>query len=446
MCLLVWACVSRPTRASYELPASKVPSTPVFVPGGPGRPARDSRARYACSQLPSDSVLARQQETVVALLRHPISCGCSSEFVKLARTVLGRRALGKYRKYLEFAALLILAIGIIWWFGRRLDWRQVKLAVQTSDWRLIILACGVILLGYLWRAIRWRAFLSPLTKASLREVWIATTVGFGAVLTIGRAGEVVRPVVLAMREKRVRPAAAFVTIMVERLYDSMTVVLFFAVNLLWFRPAPEMASDFGRARIAGLVFLGLVFVAIAVLIWFRWSSPAVITWLDQKLSAGSPFKIRVKRALLSTLEQLATALSVLSNLRQLAISIGWSLLLWFSVAVANLLVCRAFGLRFGMSQILFVLGLSMVGSAVPTPGGAAGAFHAATGAALVLLGVGREQAAAVAIVLHLVDFGPAALFGLFYFLRGDVNLARLRSLTSANAVEHAVEDEKVALA
>src|SRR5260370_2329573 len=52
---------------------------------------------------------------------------------------------------------------------------------------------------------------------------------------------------------RSRPAAAFVTIMVERLYDSMTVVLFFAVNLLWFRPAPEMASDFGRARIAGLV-------------------------------------------------------------------------------------------------------------------------------------------------------------------------------------------------
>ena len=380
------------------------------------------------------------------MLRHPISCGCSSKFVKLARAILFRRALAKYRKYLEFAALLILAVGIIWWFGRRLDWGQVKLAVQKSDWRLIILACGVILLGYLWRAIRWRAFLAPLTKASLREVWIATTVGFGAVLTIGRAGEVVRPVVLAMRDKRVRPAAAFVTIMVERLYDSMTVVLFFAVNLLWFRPSPDMASDFGRARMAGLVFLGVLILGIAVLIWFRRRSQAVIKWLDQRISAGSRLKIRAKRALLSTLEQLATALSVLSNIRQLAISIGWSLLLWFSVVVANLLVCRAFGLRFGISQVLFVLGCSMVGSVVPTPGGAAGAFHAATGAALVLLGVRREQAAAVAIVLHLVDFGPAALFGLFYFLRGDVNLARLRSLTSATAVEHAVEDEKVALA
>jgi uncharacterized protein (TIRG00374 family) len=380
------------------------------------------------------------------LLHHPISCGWSSKFVKLARAILFRRALGKYRKYLEFAALLILAVGIIWWFGRRLDWGQVILAVQKSDWRLIILACGVILLGYLWRAIRWRAFLAPLTKASLREVWIATTVGFGAVLTIGRAGEVVRPVVLVMRDKRVRPAASFVTIMVERLYDSMTVVLFFAINLLWFKPTAEAASDFSRARLFGLIFLGLLVFGVVVLTWFRRRSPTVVEWLDQRIRAESRFRIRAKRALLSTLEQLATALSVLSNIRQLAISIGWSLLLWLSVALANLLVCRAFGLPFGITQILFVLGCSMVGSIVPTPGGAAGAFHAATGAALVLLGVGREQAAAVAIILHLVDFGPAALFGLFYFLRGDVNIARLRMLTSAGAVEHAVEDERVALA
>jgi len=114
--------------------------------------------------------------------------------------------------------------------------------------------------------------------------------------------------------------------------------------------------------------------------------------------------------------------------------------------VGNLLVCRAFGISFGVSEIIFVLGWSMVGSAVPTPGGAAGAFHAATAAALILLGVGRDQAAAVAIILHLVDFGPAAVCGLFYFLRGDVSLARLRGLMSVETVEHAVEDEPVVVA
>ena len=88
----------------------------------------------------------------------------------------------------------------------------------------------------------------------------------------------------------------------------------------------------------------------------------------------------------------------------------------------------------------------MIGSAIPTPGGAAGAFHAATAGALILLGVARDQAAAISIVLHLVDFAPAALFGLFYFLRGDVNFGRLRQMLSAEAVEHAVEDDRIVLA
>src|ERR1044072_4752722 len=119
----------------------------------------------------------------------------------------------KYRKYVEFLAMLLLAAAIIWWFGRRLDWQQVKIAVERSDWRLIALAAVIILLAYLWRAIRWQALLLPFTRTSLREVWIATCVGFAAVLTIGRAGEVVRPVALPMRDRRVRPAASFVTIM-----------------------------------------------------------------------------------------------------------------------------------------------------------------------------------------------------------------------------------------
>ena len=44
----------------------------------------------------------------------------------------------KYRKFLEFIALLVLAIAIVWWFGRGLDWAQVKSALLASDWRLIL--------------------------------------------------------------------------------------------------------------------------------------------------------------------------------------------------------------------------------------------------------------------------------------------------------------------
>ena len=45
--------------------------------------------------------------------------------------------------------------------------------------------------------------------------------------------------------------------------------------------------------------------------------------------------------------------------------------------------------------------------------------------------------------MHIVDFGPAVVFGFFYFVRGDINLTRLRSMMSPEAVEHAVEDESI---
>jgi hypothetical protein len=41
-----------------------------------------------------------------------------------------------------------------------------------------------------------------------------------------------------------------------------------------------------------------------------------------------------------------------------------------------------------------------------------------------------------------VDFGPALVFGVYYIIRGDINLSRLRAKTSSEAVEHAVEDEE----
>jgi uncharacterized membrane protein YbhN (UPF0104 family) len=145
----------------------------------------------------------------------------------------------------------------------------------------------------------------------------------------------------------------------------------------------------------------------------------------------------------SILEQLASALRVLVDARELAVTVGWSALVWLGITLANLLVLRAFGLPFGITETIFVLGWSLVGSLVPTPGGAAGAFHAATAAGLIFLGVPRDTAAAISIVLHVVDFGPALIFGIYYIIRGDINLSRLRALTSSESVERAVEDEPI---
>lgn len=345
------------------------------------------------------------------------------------------------RRYLEFGALCALAVFILWWFGRQLDWAEVRLAVSQSNGYLLGLAVVLISLAYLFRACRWGALLAPLGPTSLSHLFAATTVGFGAVFLVGRIGEVVRPVVLPMRDPRVRASSSFVTIMVERIYDMMAVVVLFAVNLLWFTPPSNVGSEFSRVRIAGVVLLVLSIAAVAGLTWFRRKSQVVINWLDKRLNSLRFIPLRLRRAVISILAQLAKSLRVLVDARELAVTIAWTAMVWAGITLANWLVLRAFGLPYGITEAIFILGWSLVGSLVPTPGGAAGAFHAATAAGLIFLGVPRETAAAISIVMHIVDFGPAAVFGFFYFVRGDINLTRLRSLASPEAVEHAVEDE-----
>lgn len=345
-----------------------------------------------------------------------------------------------YRKYIEFGVLCLLATLLLWWFGRNLDWVEVRNSLSNSDPYLLAVAILVICLAYPFRAFRWAALLKPLSAARFADLFAATTIGFSAVFLVGRAGEFVRPVVLSMRDPRVRPSASLVTIVVERIYDLTAVALMFAVNLIWFVPPPSLEVSFDQVRTAGAGLVGAIVLGIAFLTWFRKRSALVIDFFERLFSRWRFVPRRLTQLVLRILEQLAQALRVLVNFRELAETIGWTVLLWSSIAVANLLVMRAFHLPIGVSETIFVLGWSLVGSLVPTPGGAAGAFHAATAAGLLFLGVKKETAAALSIVLHLVDFGPAVLFGLFYVIRGDLSLAKLRAMISPQPTEDLIDE------
>jgi uncharacterized protein (TIRG00374 family) len=341
-----------------------------------------------------------------------------------------------YRKYVEFAVLCLLASLLLWWFGRNLNWTEVRQSVSNSDPYLLAAAILIISSVYLFRAFRWGALLKPLSAARLSDLFAATTIGFSAVFLVGRAGEFIRPVVLSMRDPRVRPSASLVTIVVERIYDLTAVALMFAINLLWFRPPFALDISFDQVRLAGFGLLVVTLLGIAFLTWFRTRSATVIDLFQRLFARWHFIPRRLANLVLRILEQLAQALRVLVNLAELAETIGWTALLWFAIVAANLLVMRAFHLNVGFPETIFVLGWALVGSLVPTPGGAAGAFHAATATGLLFLGVkNRETAAALAIVMHLVDFGPALLFGLFYVIRGDLSFSKLRAMISPQSEE-----------
>jgi glycosyltransferase 2 family protein len=340
------------------------------------------------------------------------------------------------RKNLKFLVFCLLALALLVWFGWNIDWAEAARSIRRADWRLVAAAICFVWLTYLIRAFRWRGLLAPLApRASLREAFAATTVGFSAIFLVGRAvGEVLRPAYLALRDPEVKTGPAFVTIAVERLFDMSAVILLFAANLLILRLSGADAATAARIREAGLIMLVGAIVGLVVLAYVRRYAATASNWLEAKLERAPALIGRVGRVFAELVVQTAHTLEVLAGGRALASAVGWTAALWAAITAANLLVLRAFGLPVGVSETIFVLGWSLVGSLVPTPGGGAGTYHLATAYGLILvLGGGNETAnvaKAAVIVLNLVVFGSALFFGVYYFMRSGVGLARLRGLAT----------------
>ena len=332
-----------------------------------------------------------------------------------------------------------VAIGalFIYLFVNKLDWAHVWSDAREADLLLIAAATSLMVMTYVVRALRWRALLAGMAAPTWLALFRATTIGFTALFLLGRAGElIVRPAALSLKEP-VEPSASYATVLIERVFDMVMVVILFAMNMAFFefsRREPGAMESFRLIRMAGLFLLFISAAGIYGLSVFRRRRESTLKYLDSKLRR---LPARLYRALMNLLERISDGLAVLHDARGLAVTIAYTVVMWLLVIAAYVLVIRAFGIP--QSQIpytgaIFVLGLSMFGSVVPTPGGATGPFHAVTAASLVFLGVDRNQAASTAIVLHLVVFLPAVFFGFFYLLKEGITLARLiqpRPLTSS---------------
>ncbi len=94
----------------------------------------------------------------------------------------------------------MIAFVLYRWRTSGFSWHEFTRALVNVDWSWLALALALILATYVGRAMRWEVMLRPLQKhTSLWRGFSATAIGFTAVVLFGRAGEPVRPYLIAKK-------------------------------------------------------------------------------------------------------------------------------------------------------------------------------------------------------------------------------------------------------
>lgn len=324
--------------------------------------------------------------------------------------------------------LTALLVALFLW---NVDFGRVVKDLESADPFWMAVAVVLALLSYWLRAVRWGLILRPVARVRHSSLVLTTAVGYAAMTLLpARMGDLVRPLLLARRE-RLPVSATLASVITERLFDLGTVVVFFLAFVLW--PPPLQLGEEARKSlhvltVSGyLVGAGLVVGGFVVLGLFRYQDRFVARFT-------APVR-RIKEswgeAAAKFLGHFLDGLRILHRPRDLVVTIAWSVAIWYVIYWQVRTTMLAFGLDQPLRVAYLLVTLSIIGLAIPTPGGVGG-FHKAVQIGLVsFLGVEHNLATGVAIAYHAVCFLPITIVGLACMPVLGVSLAAARRLGEA---------------
>ena len=340
------------------------------------------------------------------------------------------------RRHLRTLAVVLATAALLWLFLRNTDFRQVGREFARARLDLVLASLAVTGMTYVFRAFRWQYLLAPIGRVRLSMALKATVIGFAATALLpARAGELLRPYLLA-RKEGLSATATFATVLVERLLDTITVVLMFASYLLMFDTgvAAADAATFRQIKLGGAL-AGVACLVLLAALFVLAGNPWALGRLTTGVSAVLPARLADGAARL--VRTFADGLGVVRQPARLLTAILLSLPLWLSIAAGIWLVTRAFHIEMPFTGSFLIVALLVLGVAVPTPGAVGGFHYFYRLGATTFFAASNDRAVGAALVLHAVSFVPVAVAGLLLLAQEGLSLSRLEGLSRDSRAEGA---------
>jgi uncharacterized protein (TIRG00374 family) len=314
--------------------------------------------------------------------------------------------------------IAISAIALYLAFPPRSEWSSVREAFARVQYVYVVPLALLSLASILVRCQRWRLLLRPIADVPMLPLVSATSIGFFCNMVLPlRVGEVIRPVLLA-RRCRLPASSVLGSVLLERLLDMVTVLLFLAVVI-----ALVPVSD--TIRRSGIVFVVIAIAGVVLVVALQRRHPRalrLVSGILGQLPGG--VRTRAEEALHGFIEGLQS-LGGGAALLRIAL---YSVYLWGVIAAVFALGFVACGLPVPPFRGSLAL-VTIVAGAVSAPSapGFIGTFQAGCVVALALFGITRADAIPYSFVIWAVQWLTQIVLGVVFLLRENISFRDIQA-------------------
>ena len=321
---------------------------------------------------------------------------------------------------LSWAGLLVSAV-FAYLAVRDVRFGDVWQGLRTSNYWWLVPAVLMLAVTVYVRALRWRYLFARETRPETRAILRALLIGylFNSILP-ARAGEAARVLALKPRAGASRAEAA-ATVVTERVYDVLVLLLLLFVALPWL---PRVTWLHAAVVLALALAMGIVVAMVVLAVYGVRPVHFALRPLGQL-----PF-ISAERVE-HIAENLGRGFAGLRRPRLVFAALFWTTLSWLALAISTWFVMHGFHLGLSPVAGLLVVITTNLAMILPSSPSAVGVFEAASLVALRAYDVPDSQGLSTALVIHVLNFVPFIAVGLFLLWghpqgrrRGDEGPAR----------------------
>lgn len=326
-------------------------------------------------------------------------------------------------------------VAAVLWFAYRafvtqgFDWGKFVQSFANLDWWWLSASLLFSCATYVGRALRWAVLIRPQKPhPSLWNLFTATVIGFTALVLFGRPGEMVRPYVIALKEK-LSFSSQMAAWLLERIYDLTMALFIFAFALTSVQNSGVQVGE----RLNWVLKLGGYFIGVIGL-----SCLAVFVALRQFgqrseqriLEAAEVLPERYRNWFAGAISAFRAGVESTKDWKAVAAVLLYSILEWVLIVGCCYCLFKAAPATkgFSMTDVLIYLGFGAFGAVVQIPGVGGGVQIVTIVVLTELFGVSLEASSSLALINWIISFVVVVPFGLGFAFHDGLQWRKLRHI------------------